>query len=108
MVCAPVWSIIHSLKLVDYLFVQARKPCSIKKLILNHRPQSIVNIDTDLANEGPSHNSRLNEKNPISIVNHIYFTLTGQDHSKNYLSPYQTSYNRDYPLKKPLDTVAVR
>ena len=29
MVCAPVRSIIHSLKLGDYLSVQAHKPCSI-------------------------------------------------------------------------------
>ena len=29
MVCAPVRSIIPSLKLVDYLSVQAHKPCSI-------------------------------------------------------------------------------
>lgn len=39
---------------------------------------------------------------------HSAMPVVGQDHSKNYLSPYQTSYNRDYPLKKPLDTVAVR
>ena len=31
MVCPPVRSIIHSLKLVDYLPVQAYKPCSISK-----------------------------------------------------------------------------
>ena len=29
MVCAPVRSIIHSLKLVDVLSIQAHKPCSI-------------------------------------------------------------------------------
>lgn len=32
----------------------------------------------------------------------------GLDHSQNFLSPYQTSYNRDYPLKKPLETTAIR
>ena len=32
MVCAPVRSIIHSLKLGDYLSVQAHKPCSISHL----------------------------------------------------------------------------
>ena len=32
MVCAPVWSIIPSLKLGDYLSVQAHKPCSISHL----------------------------------------------------------------------------
>ncbi|XP_060551358.1 testis-expressed protein 26-like isoform X2 [Ruditapes philippinarum] len=34
--------------------------------------------------------------------------MLGADHSKNFLSPYQTSYNRDYPLKQPIDTVALR
>lgn len=34
--------------------------------------------------------------------------FVGRDHSKNFLSPYQTSYNRDYPLKQPIDTVAIR
>ena len=29
MVCPPVRSIIHSLKLVDYLSVQADNPCSV-------------------------------------------------------------------------------
>ena len=33
MVCAPVRSIIPSLKLGDYLSVQAHKPCSISHLI---------------------------------------------------------------------------
>ena len=32
MVCAPVRSIIHSLKLGDYLSVQVHKPCSISHL----------------------------------------------------------------------------
>ena len=32
MVCAPVRSIIHLLKLGDYLSVQAHKPCSISHL----------------------------------------------------------------------------
>ena len=35
MVCAPVRSIISSLKLGDYLSVQAHKPCSISHLFLN-------------------------------------------------------------------------
>ena len=35
MVFAPVQSIIPSLKLGDYLFVQAHKPCSISHLSLN-------------------------------------------------------------------------
>ena len=34
MVCAPVRSIIPSLKLGDYLSVQAHNPCSISHLIL--------------------------------------------------------------------------
>ena len=34
MVCAPVRSIIPSLKLGDYLSVQAHKPCSISYLLL--------------------------------------------------------------------------
>ena len=33
MVCAPVRSIIPSLKLGDYLSVQAHKPCSISHLL---------------------------------------------------------------------------
>ena len=33
MVCAPVRSIIPSLKLGDYLSVQAHKPCSISHLV---------------------------------------------------------------------------
>ena len=33
MVCAPVRSIIPSLKLGDYLSVQAHKPCSISDLL---------------------------------------------------------------------------
>ena len=32
MVCAPVWSIIPSLKLGDYLSVQAHKPCFISHI----------------------------------------------------------------------------
>ena len=32
MVCAPVRSVIHSLKLGNYLSVQAHKPCSISHL----------------------------------------------------------------------------
>ena len=32
MVCASVRSIIHSLKLGDYLSIQANKPCSISHL----------------------------------------------------------------------------
>ena len=32
MVCAPVWSIIPSLKLGDYFSVQAHKPCSISHI----------------------------------------------------------------------------
>ena len=32
----------------------------------------------------------------------------GRDHVNNFLSPYQTSYNRDYPLKKPIESKAVR
>ena len=36
MVCAPVRSIIPSLKLGDYLSVQAHKPCSISHLILSN------------------------------------------------------------------------
>ena len=39
MVCAPVRSIIPSLKLKDYLSVQAHKPCSISHLFLNNPPQ---------------------------------------------------------------------
>ena len=35
MVCAPVRSIIPSLKLGDYLSVQAHKPCSISHLFLS-------------------------------------------------------------------------
>ena len=34
MVCAPVRSIIASLKLGDYLSVQAHKPCSISHMFL--------------------------------------------------------------------------
>ena len=34
MVCAPVRSLIPSLKLGDYLSVQAHKPCSISHLLL--------------------------------------------------------------------------
>ena len=34
MVCPPVLSIIHSLKLVDHLSVQAHKPCSVSHLFL--------------------------------------------------------------------------
>ena len=33
MVCAPIRSIIPSLKLWDYLSVQAHKPCSISHLV---------------------------------------------------------------------------
>ena len=36
MVCAPVQSIIPSLKLGDYLSVQAHKPCSISHLLSTH------------------------------------------------------------------------
>ncbi|XP_052792471.1 uncharacterized protein LOC128226568 isoform X2 [Mya arenaria] len=36
------------------------------------------------------------------------FTGRDRQHQGNFLSPYQTSYNRDYPIKKPLDTVATR
>ena len=36
MVCAPVRSIIPSLKLGDYLSVQAHKPCSISHLEKGH------------------------------------------------------------------------
>ena len=32
MVCAPVWSIIHSPKFVGYLSVQAQKPCCMSDL----------------------------------------------------------------------------
>ncbi|KAL4230144.1 Testis-expressed sequence 26 protein [Mactra antiquata] len=39
---------------------------------------------------------------------HTAAPVVGGDHSKNFLSPYQTSYNRDYPLKQPIDTVALR
>ena len=35
MVCPPVRSITHSLKLVDYLSVQADKPCSISRIEYN-------------------------------------------------------------------------
>ena len=45
MVCAPVWSILPSLKLGDYLSVQAHKPCSISHLLLqyNGADQTISN-----------------------------------------------------------------
>ena len=36
MVCAPVRSIIPSLKLGDYLSVQAHNPCSISHLFSHH------------------------------------------------------------------------
>ena len=32
MVCAPVWSIIPSLKLGDYLCIQVHKPCSVSHI----------------------------------------------------------------------------
>ena len=41
MVCAPVRSIIPSLKLGDYLSVQAHKPCSISHLIDAHSGLSV-------------------------------------------------------------------
>ena len=41
MVCTPVRSIIPSLKLGDYLSVQAHKPCSI-----SHLEDATLNIDT--------------------------------------------------------------
>ena len=43
MVCAPVRSIITSLKLGDYLSVQAHKPCSI-----SHVEMSLSKIQIDL------------------------------------------------------------
>ena len=39
MVCAPVLSIIPSLKLGDYLSVQAHKPCSISHLYITNAKQ---------------------------------------------------------------------
>ena len=42
MVCAPVRSIIHSLKLGDYLSVQAHKPCSISHVSDRNGPNSVL------------------------------------------------------------------
>ena len=39
-VCRPVRVIIHSLKLVDYLFVQADKPWYINKFVQEQRPET--------------------------------------------------------------------
>ena len=41
MVCAPVRSIIPSLKLGDYLSVQAHNPCSISHLVLVNRSKGL-------------------------------------------------------------------
>ena len=43
MVCAPVRSIIPSLKLGDYLSVQVHKPCSIS-CTLHNLPSALINI----------------------------------------------------------------
>ena len=45
MVCVPVRSIIPLLKLGDYLFVQAHKPCSISHLFQGHWKESVIPTD---------------------------------------------------------------
>ena len=45
MVCAPVRSIIPSLKLGDYLSVQAHKPCSISHLSISYSVLFLVTAD---------------------------------------------------------------
>ena len=48
MVCAPVRSIISSLKLGDYLSVQAHKPCSISQLMRPNDADGMANrVDLD-------------------------------------------------------------
>ena len=42
MVCAPVRSIIPSLKLGDYLSVQAHKPCFISHLVSNYNLYGVL------------------------------------------------------------------
>ena len=48
MVCAPVRSIIPSLKLGDYLSVQAHKPCSISHLTVHDFQKSIDFVKHEL------------------------------------------------------------
>ena len=54
MVCAPVRSIIPSLKLGDYLSVQSHNPCSISHLLLTtkFRIFTIVNFIYNAGCEG--------------------------------------------------------
>ena len=47
MVCAPVRSIIPSLKLGDYLSVQAHKPCSISHIHNMIQPHELANYTCD-------------------------------------------------------------
>ncbi|XP_052281581.1 testis-expressed protein 26-like isoform X1 [Dreissena polymorpha] len=53
---------------------------------------------------------KLGESVQRNVIQRPYTAVpfSGRDHVNNFLSPYQTSYNRDYPLKQPIDTVAVR
>ena len=44
MICAPVRSIIPSLKLEDYLSVQAHKPCSISHLLMSRMRYVIKSV----------------------------------------------------------------
>ena len=44
MVCAPVRSIIPSLKLGDYLSVQAHTPCSISHMFLSQKDLKLLGI----------------------------------------------------------------
>ena len=47
MVCAPVRSIIPSLKLGDYLSVQAHKPCSISHISALKNTKLTINTKSD-------------------------------------------------------------
>ena len=49
MVCAPVRSIIPSLKLGDYLSVQAHKPCSISHIKATRRRASSKSVHMESA-----------------------------------------------------------
>ena len=53
MVCAPVRSIIPSLKLGDYLSIQAHKPCSISHLEMYSFASNfnIIEIQTEVENK---------------------------------------------------------
>ena len=67
MVCAPVRSIIPSLKLGDYLSVQAHNPCSISHLYLSYSAHWL-NAETHLLDaDGMPHSVGTSQIAPIAL-----------------------------------------